>query len=141
MGRLDTHDAPDFVYWAMTQVTTVFDDTPNSLPTTLASEDDFDGSGLVSWAAGRVDVFTPEGAANLLDYCVRFSKVIPLSDALRTKGALLFPYSAEIVAISLGDGKRTIEASGRLYGVWPTGASVYGSRWGNGAWVPGMRYT
>lgn len=97
---------------------------------TKMSDDDpdaFDCSELTQWAAHQVGVKIPDGAEwQYLDLKERDS-LIPVDQALKTKGALLFYFSHEPtssgprpgrahVAISLGDG-RTIEARGRAYGV------------------------
>jgi cell wall-associated NlpC family hydrolase len=71
--------------------------------------------------------------------------LVPVEQALRTPGALLFSFSSEPergggrpseahVAISLGDG-RTIEARGREYGV---GVFDAGDRFEYGAVIPGL---
>jgi len=87
----------------------------------------FDCSELVEWAAKRVGVDITDGSwLQYLDLKQR-GALIPVEQALRTPGALLFSFSEEPqpggsrpsqahVAISLGDG-RTIEARGRDYGV------------------------
>lgn len=87
----------------------------------------FDCSELVQWAAKRVGVDITDGSwLQYLDLKQR-GALIPVEQALRTPGALLFSFSEEPqpggsrpsqahVAISLGDG-RTIEARGSDYGV------------------------
>ncbi len=89
--------------------------------------DTFDCSELVEWAAKQVGVeFTDGSWLQYLDLKQR-GALMPVEEALRTPGALLFSFSQEPqpgagrpsqahVAISLGDG-RTIEARGSEYGV------------------------
>ena len=89
--------------------------------------DAFDCSELTQWAADQVGVTIPDGATyQYLDLKAK-GHLLPVEEALHTKGALLFYFSSEPtaaggrpssahVAISLGDGK-TIEARGTSYGV------------------------
>ncbi len=89
--------------------------------------DTFDCSELIEWAAKQVGVeFTDGSWLQYLDLKQR-GALMPVEEALRTPGALLFSFSEEPqpgagrpsqahVAISLGDG-RTIEARGSEYGV------------------------
>ncbi len=89
--------------------------------------DTFDCSELIEWAAKQVDVnFTDGSWLQYLDLKQR-DALMPVEEALRTPGALLFSFSEEPqpgagrpsqahVAVSLGDG-RTIEARGSEYGV------------------------
>jgi cell wall-associated NlpC family hydrolase len=89
--------------------------------------DSFDCSELTQWAADQVGVTIPDGAMyQYLDLKGK-GQLMPVEEALHTKGALLFYFSSEPtagggrpaeahVAISLGDG-RTIEARGTSYGV------------------------
>jgi hypothetical protein len=139
MGRINTLEAPDFVYWVMQHVgNSQFGYVATDLVTAL-SNDDFDGSLLTSWAANQVASFLPTGQANQLAFVQRWNKTIPVSQALVTRGALL--WSGIMVAVSLGDGKRTVEASGRIYGVRPNGAAdALALRWTAGGLVPGLRY-
>lgn len=105
----------------------------------------FDCSELVRWAAARAGVQVPDGS--WLQYLDLKEKgaLVPVEQALRTPGALLFSFSSEPepgggrpreahVAISLGDG-RTIEARGREYGV---GVFEAGDRFEYGAVIPGL---
>jgi cell wall-associated NlpC family hydrolase len=110
-----------------------------------ADPDAFDCSELTQWAAHRVGVTIPDGAEwQYLDLKAKHS-LIPVDQALKTKGALLFYFSHEQtssgarparahVAISLGDG-RTIEARGRAYGVNEFAAS---HRFNYAGVIPGM---
>lgn len=105
----------------------------------------FDCSELVRWAAARAGVQVPDGS--WLQYLDLKEKgaLVPVEQALRTPGALLFSFSSEPkpgggrpseahVAISLGDG-RTIEARGREHGV---GVFEAGDRFEYGAVIPGL---
>lgn len=105
----------------------------------------FDCSEIVRWAAARAGVQVPDGS--WLQYLDLKEKgaLVPVEQALRTPGALLFSFSSEPkpgggrpseahVAISLGDG-RTIEARGREYGV---GVFEAGGRFEYGAVIPGL---
>ena len=95
----------------------------------------FDCSELVQWAAHQVGVSIPDGTMNQLPHIQRAGKTLPVSKAIRTRGALLFRPGH--VAISLGNGK-TIEAKGSQYGVGVFSAK--GRRWTAGGLIPGMRY-
>jgi cell wall-associated NlpC family hydrolase len=87
----------------------------------------FDCSELTKWAAARVGVTIPDGAtAQYLEIRGR-GTTMSVEEALRTPGALLFHFGHEPrdlgdipadghVAISVGDGKHTIEARGSKYG-------------------------
>lgn len=110
-----------------------------------ADPDAFDCSELVRWAAARVGVQVPDGSwLQYLDLKAK-GALVPVEEALRTPGALLFSFSSEPtpgggrpgqahVAISLGDG-RTIEARGREHGV---GVFDAGDRFEYGAVIPGL---
>jgi cell wall-associated NlpC family hydrolase len=93
-----------------------------------ADPDAFDCSELVRWAAGRVGVTLPDGSWNLYLSLKAKGLLIPVEQAVDTPGALLFRFSTEPtpgsgrpsgahVAISLGDGERTIEAMNPSRGV------------------------
>jgi cell wall-associated NlpC family hydrolase len=87
----------------------------------------FDCSELTQWAADQAGVTIPDGAMYQYLDLKQSGTLMPVSEALKTRGALLFYFSSEPtpggsrpteahVAISLGDGK-TIEARGTSYGV------------------------
>ena len=87
----------------------------------------FDCSELTKWAAARVGTTIPDGATAQYLYCRDKGTTMPVEQALRTPGALLFHFGHEPrdlgdipadghVAISMGDGVHTIEARGRKYG-------------------------
>jgi cell wall-associated NlpC family hydrolase len=98
--------------------------------TALTSDPDpkaFDCSELTKWAAARVGVTLPDGATAQYLYTRDHGTTMSVDEALRTPGALLFHFGHEPknlgdipadghVAISMGDGKHTIEARGRKYG-------------------------
>lgn len=104
-----------------------------------------DCSELVEWAAHRAGVQVADGSwLQYLD-AKEQGNLVPVEQALRTPGALLFSFSEEPrrgggrpdqahVAISLGDG-RTIEARGRSYGV---GSFEAGDRFEYAAVLPGL---
>lgn len=93
--------------------------------------DTFDCSELVQWACARVGVTIPDGSGNQESATTRIS----VEQAARTRGALLFHPGH--VAISLGDGKNTVEAMGRKYGV--VQGSI-GSRFRTAGLIKGMAY-
>jgi cell wall-associated NlpC family hydrolase len=107
--------------------------------------DSFDCSELTQWAADQVGVTIPDGAMyQYLDLKGK-DQLMPVEEALHTKGALLFYFSSEPtasggrpstahVAISLGDG-RTIEARGTSYGVNEFGGE---DRFNYAGVIPGM---
>jgi cell wall-associated NlpC family hydrolase len=95
--------------------------------TSDADPDTFDCSELTKWAAARVGVTIPDGASAQYVHARESGTLIPVEQALRTPGALLFHFGREPkymgdrpadghVAISVGDGVHTIEARGRKYG-------------------------
>ena len=107
--------------------------------------DKFDCSELTKWAAHQAGVEIPDGAMyQYLDLKDK-NALVPVDQALHTKGALLFYFSNEPsaagsrptkahVAISLGDG-RTIEAKGTKYGV---GEFTARNRFNYAGVIPGL---
>jgi cell wall-associated NlpC family hydrolase len=106
----------------------------------------FDCSELTQWAAHQAGVELPDGTWLQYLELKEQGAIIPVEEAVRTPGALLFSFSTEPtpgggrpshahVAISLGDGK-TIEARGRSYGVGSFEASS--ERFQYAAVVPGL---
>lgn len=104
-----------------------------------------DCSELVEWAAHRAGVQVTDGSWLQYLEAKEQGNLVPVEQALRTPGALLFSFSEEPrrgggrpeqahVAISLGDG-RTIEARGRSYGV---GSFEAGDRFEYAAVLPGL---
>ena len=107
--------------------------------------DAFDCSELTQWAADQVGVTIPDGAMYQYLDLKSQGQLMPVEQALKTKGALLFYFSDEPtagggrpsaahVAISLGDG-RTIEARGSSYGVNEFAAA---HRFNYAGVIPGM---
>jgi cell wall-associated NlpC family hydrolase len=107
--------------------------------------DAFDCSELVQWAAQRAGVELPDGSWLQYLELDRQGATIPVEQALRTPGALLFSFSREPtagggrpgrahVAISLGDGQ-TIEAQSPRSGV---GSWRAGDRFQYAAVIPGI---
>lgn len=100
----------------------------------------FDCSELTQWAAAQAGVTIPDGAINQYLDLKQHHALIPVSEALKTPGALLFVGSGGSspdithVAISLGNGK-TIEALGTSYGVNEFSAA---GRFQYAGVVPGM---
>jgi cell wall-associated NlpC family hydrolase len=106
----------------------------------------FDCSELTQWAAHQAGVELPDGTWLQYLELKEQGALIPVEEAIRTPGALLFSFSTEPtpgggrpsqahVAISLGDGK-TIEARGRSYGVDSFEASS--ERFEYAAVIPGL---
>ena len=108
--------------------------------------DVFDCAELVVWAAHQAGTRMPDGSwLQYLDL-ERRGALIPVEEAVETRGALLFSFSSRPVAgggrpthshvaISLGDGK-TIEARGRAYGVGEFSAT--NGRFQYAAVIPGL---
>jgi cell wall-associated NlpC family hydrolase len=106
----------------------------------------FDCSELTQWAAHRAGVDLPDGSWQQYLTLQRQHAVIPVEQAIKTRGALLFSFSSEPtpgggrpahahVAISLGNG-HTIEARGSRYGVGSFDANSH--RFQYGAMLPGI---
>lgn len=106
----------------------------------------FDCAELVQWAAGRNGVSLPDGSWKQYLALKQQGALVPVDQAMKTPGALLFSFSSEPVpgggrpshahvAISLGDG-RTIEARGKSYGVGTFNAA---NRFQWAAIVPGLQ--
>ncbi|NNC06407.1 hypothetical protein HJC10_26600 [Corallococcus exiguus] len=74
----------------------------------------FDCSELVEWAAAQAGAKVPDGSQNQRAHCREKKTIIPVEEAIRTRGALLFTKGH--VAISLGNGM-TIEAANKEKGV------------------------
>ena len=101
----------------------------------------FDCSELVEWTCGILGVSPrmPDGSKAQKAHCARHGTLVPVSQAIDVRGALLFRMSGNPthVAISMGNG-RTIEAMGRAYGVGHFNAR--GRRWTHGGLIPGVMY-
>ncbi|MFT4164624.1 MAG: NlpC/P60 family protein [Microlunatus sp.] len=104
----------------------------------------FDCSSFTQWAANQAGVKLEGTAEYQYMQLKKSNNTIPVEQALKTKGALLFYFSREPtnslpagqahVAISLGDG-RTVEAKGTKYGVGEWSAK---NRFNYAATVPGI---
>lgn len=111
---------------------------------TAADPRTFDCSSFTQWAARQAGVKLENTAETQYMQLKRTNHDIPVEQALKTKGALLFYFSREPsgalpagqahVAISLGDG-RTVEAKGSKYGVGEWSAK---HRFNYAAIVPGI---
>lgn len=91
----------------------------------------FDCSELVEWAAARAGISprVPDGSSAQINHC----RSIPLAQAIRTKGALL--WTPGHIAISLGNGK-TIEAMNSQAGIRQGNAA---GRFKRGGLIPGAQ--
>lgn len=93
----------------------------------------WDCSGLVAYASRTAGRELSGGSKQQHATCRAQRRMVPVQEAVRTRGALLFRMNTEPthVAISLGDG-RTIEARGRAYGTGVFGNAA-GRPWTGGA--------
>lgn len=132
VARRGTKSALDFVQFALNQAgdryiygaeTSPGDRDPSA----------WDCSELVQWACAQVGVYIPDGSSAQAAYV----RNISVSEAIRTRGALLFKPGH--VAISLGNGY-TIEALNPGYGVASMSATNRSFSWTSAGLVPGMRY-
>jgi len=110
----------------------------------------FDCSELVEWAAARCGVTpkVPDGSWYQARHCRDRGRLIPIDEAIRTPGALLFRFSGDPftggrpssahVAVSLGNGQ-TIEARSASHGVGRFSAS--GRSWTLAGLLPGIDYS
>jgi NlpC/P60 family protein len=101
----------------------------------------FDCSELVEWALERLGVKDfPDGSMNQRAHC----SAVAIDLALRRRGALLFrdPSVTGVghVAVSLGDGKRTVEARGSAYGVGVFDADPHARLWTSAGLIPEVDY-
>jgi putative chitinase len=109
----------------------------------------FDCSELVQWGCARLGVkpSMPDGTIYQVRHCRKHGLLIPVEQAIRTAGALLFRFSRDPftggrpsgahVAVSQGNGK-TFEARGRASGV---GAfSALNRNWTHAGLIPGLKY-
>ncbi|MHB8084290.1 MAG: NlpC/P60 family protein [Dehalococcoidia bacterium] len=96
-----------------------------------------DCSGLVHWTVNHLKVSPPfpDGSANQHDFCQKHGTMISVEQAKNIRGALLFHPGH--VAVSYGDGKSTIEAMGRRWGVVK---GPIGDRFTSAAKIPGVSY-
>jgi cell wall-associated NlpC family hydrolase len=91
----------------------------------------FDCSELIEWAASRAGINpkVPDGSSAQINHC----RSIPVAQAIRTKGAIL--WHPGHVAVSLGDGG-TVEAQNPQVGVVKSKA---GNRFTRGGLIPGAK--
>lgn len=97
----------------------------------------FDCSELVQWVCHQLKItpVMPDGSSAQREFCYSHDTIIPIEQAVKTAGALLFGNGH--VAISRGDGT-TIEARGAAYGV---GSWTSKNRpWGAAGLIPGVKY-
>jgi cell wall-associated NlpC family hydrolase len=116
------------------------------VPTAAADASSWDCSELVEWACAKAGVAPRvlDGAFNQWAQCKQAASLISVSDAMKTRGALLFVGDGTgtgrdaitHVAFSLGDGT-TVEARGKKWGVgcWPAS-----NRFDFAARIPGVDY-
>lgn len=103
------------------------------------SPDAFDCSELIEWGCAMIGVTFPDGSGNQLAAVQRANTLISIDEAKRTCGAWLFrPGNPNHVALCVGDGRTTIEARGRAYGV---GQFDIGTRFTKAGLIPGVDYT
>jgi len=113
----------------------------------------FDCSELVRWCLGRLGIYIPDGAINQYPFCQKRGLAIRPSQAIRTPGALMFKEGvgrhARIyhVGITIGDGKRMMEAKGSSYGcgvfnigTWANSPAERLNCWNLAALAPGLAY-
>lgn len=133
-GVTGRQSAADFVMLALKQVGDhyVWGAAPSG-PNPSA----FDCSSLVQWAAGRVGCYMPRTSETQMGYMRSKGTTLPVSTAIRTRGALL--WKPGHIAISLGDG-RTVEALNPSYGVTTMSATDRSFSWQGAGKIPGMRY-
>ena len=111
--------------------------------------DAFDCSELIEWACARLGVTPrmPDGSWYQARHVRAHGLLIPVDQAIRTRGALLFRFSSSPftggrpasahVAVSLGNGQ-TIEARSTRHGVGRF--SAHGRGWTHAGLVPGLDY-
>ncbi len=110
----------------------------------------FDCSELVEWACARLGVkpTMPDGTWVQVRHCQKYNLIIPVKQAIRTAGALLFYFSDDPftgdrpscahVAVSQGNGK-TFEARSSKLGVHAF--SAYNRGWTHAGLIPGLDYS
>lgn len=109
----------------------------------------FDCSELVQWSCAHLGIkpSMPDGSIYQVRHCRKHGLLIPVEQAIRTAGALLFSFSDDPftghrphhahVAVSQGNGK-TFEARGKDYGVGSFSALKRG--WTHAGLIPGLDY-
>lgn len=143
---IGTHLATDFVNIALKEVGKWYGgtaDTPTQVPPT------FDCSSLVQWSASQVGVKVPRTAAEQFSWCQTHQTLThSVDEAFATRGAVLYSEWGESgpgpghTAISLGNGKQTLEAvmPGTKVGVYDHRGETGAAKWQQGARLPGMKY-
>lgn len=106
----------------------------------------FDCSELVQWAAGRVGVSVPRTSEQQYEACKKAGLLIPVGQALKTQGALLFkgnPGSVHHVAISMGDGRTDMAAhtANTDLAHQISVAETTAGYWDSAGLIPGMDYS
>jgi cell wall-associated NlpC family hydrolase len=129
----------DFVNEALSQVGKAYVYGAQTSPTNNDPKS-FDCSLLVEWAAGRVGLNLPRTSGAQYQLCKTHGTTISIERAKHTRGALLFVGVAgsQHVAISMGNGKDTIEARGKAYGV--NEQRIDSITWSGAGLIPGMKY-
>lgn len=97
---------------------------------------EWDCSGLVYTKLQELGIDPPRTSTAQLNWCRENNTIIPLEQAIQTRGALLLREGH--VAVSLGDG-RTIEALGEKWGVGIFSATS-NRTFTHGGLVPGLTY-
>ena len=97
-----------------------------------------DCSEMVQWTVHQCGLYIPDGAIYQYRYCRNHDRLISVSTAIRTAGALLFVIDGDHrhVGISVGNGK-TIECRGKKYGCGQFDAYRF---WTHGGLIPGVEY-
>ena len=110
----------------------------------------FDCSELVEWGCARLKVkpTMPDGAIYQVRHCQKYDLLLPVEQAIRTAGALLFYFSDDPfsggrpegahVAVSQGNGK-TFEARSTKCGVHAF--SALNRSWTHAGLIPGLDYS
>lgn len=145
---INTKRASDFVNIVLTQVGKAYVFGAGYPRGMQNPEPSYDCSSLVQWGAFQVGLTMPRIAQDQYNYCVSRNATIPVSQALATRGALLYhtpgsgsPSDISHTGISLGDG-RTVEAYDTGIGVIIGGrGSKYASEhWEFAGLMPGAVY-
>lgn len=133
-----TRSALDFVTFCLQQVGDKYVFGAETRPDDL-DPDAFDCSELIQWACAQVGVDFVDGSGNQIAAVQRAGLLMPVEQAARVRGAVLFrPGSVNHIAVSLGDGKHTVEARGRKYGVVQHVIANRG--WTKAGRIPGLIY-
>jgi hypothetical protein len=104
-----------------------------------ADPDAFDCSELIEWACAQVGVKFVDGSVNQIAAIRRAGLTMSIDAAARTRGAVLFRKgNPNHIAVCLGDGRSTVEARGRAYGV--VQHTIAGRGWTEAGKIPGLVY-